>query len=283
MPATTDTGRRRPAIALLLAALAAVTAGGCRPGGDTGGGGTADSTAAAATADSAAVFGYLGDTDEAAARVIVVAWRGAAGAPPTVTRTRDQARELAGRLAQEAREHALFADVARRYSDDPATAARGGYAGIIRKGAWPLPLEVALFDLPVGGISPPVATDRGYVVLMRLPVIRVRTHHILIAWRGAAGAGPSVTRSEEEARLLAAEVRRLAVDGGADPCDLAARYSDDLDNRFRCGLLGDVEPYAMPETLARVLLKLRPGDISPPVRTEHGYHLLWREPDAASP
>ena len=222
---------------------------------------------------------YLSSVDEAAAAVIMVAWRGSEPPVPGVTRSREQARQLAEQLGVLVREQLTFAEAARRYSDDPATRERGGYAGIVHKGTWPLPLEVALFQMPVGGIRAGIETPRGFFVLQRLPIRRVRAHHILIAWRGAEQAAASVTRSEEQARLMAEQVRQLCLVPGADLCQLTARYSDDTANRFACGLIGTIQPYALDEQIARALFRLRPGEISPPIRTRFGYHLLWRDPD----
>jgi len=259
---------------VLLAA--ALLLGGCR--GESRPGPATGNTTGSLDAGADTTNDYLSDQDEAAAAIILVAWSGSEPPVPGVTRSREEARELALRLGVMVQESSTFADAARRYSDDPATRERGGYVGIVRKGTWILPLEVALFQLPVGGVRAAVETPRGFFVLKRLPVMRVTAHHILIAWQGAPGAGASVTRTEEQARLMAEEVRRLCTARGADLCDLAARYSDDTDSRFRCGLIGVVEPYALDQEVAAALFKLRAGEISPPVRTRFGYHLLWRDP-----
>lgn len=66
---------------------------------------------------------------------------------------------------------ATFADVARKNSDDPGSAANGGDLDFFGRGAMVKPFEDAAFALDVGGLSPVVETDFGYHVI-RVDAIR---------------------------------------------------------------------------------------------------------------
>lgn len=56
----------------------------------------------------------------------------------------------------------IFAEAARKFSEDPESAARGGRIGSILKG-WMVPeFDKAAFALPVGGVSAAVETQFGY-------------------------------------------------------------------------------------------------------------------------
>lgn len=265
--------KRRPAggalavgIALAVAAAVATSAGCGRervPGRGDGG------AAGAAGADSL----------EAAAAHVLVAYRGCRDAPDTLSRTREQAEDRARRVAVLARQPgADFADLARRYSDDPRAARTGGYLGIVRRGDFTLPFEVALFSLPVGEVGQIVETEYGWHVIQRLPVRRVRAHHILIAWRGAERATEAVSRTREQAQALAAEVRLRAAAPGADLCTLARQFSDDAFNSAGCGDLGVIVPGRLPPEFEAKLFRLRPGQVSPVIETPFGFHIVWREP-----
>jgi parvulin-like peptidyl-prolyl isomerase len=56
-----------------------------------------------------------------------------------------------------------FAEIARKYSEDPISKSRNGDFGIVTKGDLPLVLEKAAFSLKIGDYTKePIKTDRGY-------------------------------------------------------------------------------------------------------------------------
>jgi peptidyl-prolyl cis-trans isomerase D len=65
-------------------------------------------------------------------------------------------------LARQLRAGADFAALARRYSQDPDSAARGGDLGDVRRGMLPRELEQAVFALQPGGVSEPVRSQYGF-------------------------------------------------------------------------------------------------------------------------
>lgn len=60
-----------------------------------------------------------------------------------------------------------FADLARKNSQDPSSAARGGSLGLFPKGMMVKPFEAALLTLKPGEISPVVETQFGYHIIRR--------------------------------------------------------------------------------------------------------------------
>ncbi len=233
----------------------------------------------------AAPAGVVADsaTDEpaveiAAAAHILVAHADSEPTVEGVTRTRAEALERAARigaLVQDRRRP--FAELAREYSDAPSAQRNGGYMGVFRRGQLPLNMEVALFDLEENAFDIDVSTPRGIHILMRLPVRVAVARHILIAWEGVRLAAAGVTRTRGQAELLADEVLAMLASGEVEFCDLAARFSDDPDNRFECGLIGGVEPSDLPEELEVELFALSPGEVSERrVESEFGFHILMR-------
>jgi len=66
-------------------------------------------------------------------------------------------------IAKQARAGADFAALAKKYSQDSATAAQGGDLGVVRPGVLPKPLESAVFAMTKPGeISQPVRSSFGY-------------------------------------------------------------------------------------------------------------------------
>ncbi len=83
-------------------------------------------------------------------------------APPESLET---ARALASDLLARVRAGEDFAELAREYSDDPGSAARGGELDFTRRGQWVPPFEQAAFALAPGETSDLVRTDYGYHII----------------------------------------------------------------------------------------------------------------------
>lgn len=214
---------------------------------------------------------------EAAAAHILIMHAESVGGDPSITRERWQAEDLARRIALEARERgADFAELARKYSEDPRTRDRGGFLGIFRRGKMVLPFDAAVFRMEVGQTGRVVETDFGFHVINRLPIHRVRANHILIAWQGATQATEAVTRTRGQARALAREVWQQAAARGADLCELTRKFSDDANNRTLCGDLGIVQDGFLSPEFETALFRLRPGMVSDVIETEFGFHIAWQ-------
>ncbi|WP_421706057.1 SurA N-terminal domain-containing protein [Alloalcanivorax xenomutans] len=80
-------------------------------------------------------------------------------------------------------------------------------------------------------------------------------------------------RSADEALERAREVRE-AIEGGESFADAAKTYSDDPGSADNGGNLGMLAPGSLPEALDEALKSLSVGDVSEPVVSESGVHLL---------
>ncbi|MCC7484220.1 MAG: SurA N-terminal domain-containing protein [Burkholderiales bacterium] len=106
--------------------------------------------------------------------------------------TKNKARATAEEVyAQLKKNPAAFPDLARKYSQDPGSAEKGGDLGFITRGTLPeVPeFEAALFKLKEGEISPPVATRLGFHVIQATEV------------RGARGRSLDELRGQIETEL----------------------------------------------------------------------------------
>jgi parvulin-like peptidyl-prolyl isomerase len=101
-----------------------------------------------------------------AARHILVAYRGAQRAEAGVTRSRDQARELAEQVARDARGGAAWEQLWEKNSDEPS-GRDGGDLGTFGRGQMVPAFEQAAFGLQVGQISSVIETPFGFHVIQR--------------------------------------------------------------------------------------------------------------------
>lgn len=98
---------------------------------------------------------------------------------------------------------------------------------------------------------------------------------MLIAYKGALRAAPTVTRSKEEARKLAAEVLAKAK-AGQDFGALATQYSDDPSAKQNKGSLGKFGRSSMVKPFSDAAFALKPGELSSVVETDFGFHVIKR-------
>ncbi|HRY60580.1 MAG TPA: peptidylprolyl isomerase [Candidatus Fermentibacter sp.] len=147
-------------IMIAAAAVAALALSAC---GRPEGGEPAPADSAATGGDSLAV--NAPQTIEASH--ILIAYAGAMRAAPTVTRTAEEAAQLAADLLSQIQTGTItFEDAAIEYSDCPSGAG-GGSLGQFGRGAMVPEFENAAFALQVGGISGVVETDFGYHIIKR--------------------------------------------------------------------------------------------------------------------
>jgi parvulin-like peptidyl-prolyl isomerase len=105
--------------------------------------------------------------ERAGASHILVAYKGAMRAAPSITRTKDEARKRAEEALKKARSGEDFAELAKKYSDDPGSGPRGGALGMFTRGAMVKPFADATFSLKPGELSGIVETDFGFHIIKR--------------------------------------------------------------------------------------------------------------------
>ncbi|MFZ9888926.1 MAG: peptidylprolyl isomerase [Myxococcota bacterium] len=100
---------------------------------------------------------------------------------------------------------------------------------------------------------------------------RVLVRQILV------GLSPDAPLAEvEKARRRAEELRTSALEGGEEKFAILARQeSDDVDTREIGGALGWVPRRGLLPDLSQAAFSLSPGQVSPVIRTERGFHLLF--------
>lgn len=87
--------------------------------------------------------------------------------PPTVTRSKEEAKKRAQEALTKARAGEPFDKLVLQYSDEPGAAERGGDLGVFEKKVMVKAFSDVAFKLKVGEISEIVETPFGYHIIMR--------------------------------------------------------------------------------------------------------------------
>ncbi len=169
----------------------------------------------------------------------------------------------------------LFENVARGGSDDPSVVVNGGNLGYFTAMQMIKPFEDAAYKLRTGELSMPVRTPYGYHIIRvtdkRPSQGTIKVAHIM------KSVPPGST--EEVWNKAADEINSILkqLNDGSQFAELAKSESDHLESSTRGGEMdwfrtGDI----VPEFSMASFSLLRNGDISPPVKTSYGWHIIKR-------
>lgn len=171
-----------------------------------------------------------------------------------------------------------FEAAARKYSDDTYSKANGGDLGYFTSMGMVYPFETAAYNTKPGEISKPVRTQFGYhiiKVLDRRPDVgQIEVAHIMLRTSPKMSVGDS-----EKIKAKADSIYQLAIHG-QDFAELAKKYSQDQYTARHGGVL----PWLTVGRMARVpefenaAFSLKNiGDITGPIKTDYGWHIIKLE------
>ncbi|HUS85898.1 MAG TPA: peptidylprolyl isomerase [Bacteroidales bacterium] len=169
-----------------------------------------------------------------------------------------------------------FESVARGASDDPFVTMNGGNLGYFSVFQTPIAFENTAYSMSVGALSKPVRTADGYHIIKiqdrRRASGRIKVAHIMQATPVGAGV-----EKNARAKQVIDSLYNLLVNEGADFAQLAKDNSDDLGSASNEGELPWFGPGEMVHEFSESSLRLmRDGDISEPVKTVYGWHIIKR-------
>ncbi len=186
-------------------------------------------------------------------------------------------KEQADALLARVRNGENFADLASEFSDDTGSAAQGGDLGYFSRGSMVPEFEESVFNLQPGEVSEPVKTSFGYHIIRCEAVSgdQVRARHILLTLRTGD--------KEKAAALKLAESIRERAMGGEDFSGLAREYSQDKPTANAGGKLpGLYSLENLPPEFAEEIKWMKLGQVSSPVQTEYGWHVVKLNDDRDS-
>ena len=112
---------------------------------------------------------------------------------------------------------------------------------------------------------------------------QVKARHILIAFKGSPAAVPGKKElTEEEAKAKAEELRKQLAAGGNFE-EIAKKESDDTGSGTRGGDLGSFGRGQMVEEFEKAAFAAKPGELTPVIRTQFGYHIIKVDEHTTTP
>ncbi|EDF5289913.1 peptidylprolyl isomerase SurA [Salmonella enterica] len=192
---------------------------------------------------------------------------------PTSEQVNDAQRQ-AESIVEEARNGADFGKLAITYSADQQ-ALKGGQMGWGRIQELPGIFAQALSTAKKGDIVGPIRSGVGFHILkvndlrgqsQSISVTEVHAHHILLK--------PSPIMNDQQARLKLEEIAADIKSGKTTFAAAAKEYSQDPGSANQGGDLGWATPDIFDPAFRDALTKLHKGQISAPVHSSFGWHLI---------
>ncbi|GAB3392847.1 peptidylprolyl isomerase family protein [Azotobacter armeniacus] len=153
------------------------------------------------------------------------------------------------------------------------TALEGGEIGWRKAAQLPPPFDSLVSQLSVGGVTEPVRTPGGYIIIKLLEKrggsvqVRDEVHvrHILIK--------PSEIRREAEARVLIERIHER-IRSGENFAELAKSFSEDPGSALNGGDLNWIDPNILVPEFRDMMANTPAGELSPPFKSPFGWHVL---------
>lgn len=181
-------------------------------------------------------------------------------------------REKAEKALKQLQDGTNFAEVSASMSDAP-NALEGGKLGWKTSAQIPELFNEALKPLQPGQLTPILRSPNGFHILKMtdrrggsspLVVEQTKLRHILVK------LSEIVSESDAQQRMAMIKER---LDNNGDFAELARQYSEDA-SANNGGDLGWVNPGDTVPQFEQAMAQLAPGEISAPVRTPFGYHII---------
>ena len=174
-----------------------------------------------------------------------------------------------------------FAELAQKHSTDRSTSNRGGLMGWITANRWPYTFEEAAWSTSIGDISDVIETFAGFHIIMvndrRESRGQVNAKHILKLTHG---------KSPEDAEKAKAQIDSIYNVLSSKPAaELNTAFSDIASAESECGSrqkggdLGWFGTGQMVPEFENAAFALNNGEMSKPVRSQFGWHIIYRVAD----
>ena len=163
-----------------------------------------------------------------------------------------------------------FDAVARELSTDPSVQETGGELGWITPFRYVYPLEEAVYNTELGKISKPFRTQYGWHIVL----IEEERDHKEVKASHIMKMVPDPSMDAEKKALIDSIAKIITPENFAE---VATRESEDRGSSMRGGELGWFGKGQMVKPFEDATFALAEGEISAPVRSQYGWHLILKE------
>lgn len=163
-----------------------------------------------------------------------------------------------------------FDAVARELSTDPSVQETGGELGWITPFRYVYPLEEAVYNTELGKISKPFRTQYGWHIVL----IEEERDHKEVKASHIMKMVPDPTMDAEKKALIDSIAKIITPENFAE---IASRESEDRGSSMRGGELGWFGKGQMVKPFEDATFALSEGQISAPIRSQYGWHLILKE------
>lgn len=162
-----------------------------------------------------------------------------------------------------------FAALAKQESQDPSAQQNGGYLGYFSAFQMVFPFENAAYNTPTAQVSEPFRSSFGYHIVYvhnrRKSSGSFRLAHIFLK---------NHPEDSSAAYKRAVEIKQR-LDSGEDWDELVSMFSDEATNKGKGGELPWLTLRQLPPSFSEEIAKMgTPDKISPPLKTDAGWHLI---------
>ncbi len=197
--------------------------------------------------------------------------------PKATEKMKDKYKVKAEEILDSLKHGADFAELAKKYSEDPGSAAAGGDLGWVGKGVFYPEFEAASFALKPGELSGVVESPVGFHIIQMIEKRgdKIHVRHILIKIQKGDAADLAAIET-------LSSIRDSIVKGLGTFAEYAKKYSEDKESSAYGGDLGTFYLSQVDQNLLDIVTKLKPDEISFPKRLDYGkdnygYHIVLLE------
>ncbi|NNG26621.1 MAG: hypothetical protein HKM87_03790 [Ignavibacteriaceae bacterium] len=168
---------------------------------------------------------------------------------------------------------ASFEDLVKKYSQDQFSSPSGGDIFYITAGLLPISFEDAMYKTNAGEVYPEAVETRYGSHLIKITergprIPKIKASHILISYFNPGG------EMDSAAALVTVDSLVAELKAGANFEEMVLKYSDDTGTKNKAGDLGFFERRMMVKEFDETAFKMEIGEISDPVQTNFGYHII---------
>jgi len=182
------------------------------------------------------------------------------------------AREKAEKIIADLRKGADFRQISLS-SSDASEALKGGDLGWRKLSELPTIYAETVPKMKKGGVEGPIRSPSGFHIIKLIDqrggdvehITKTRVRHILLK--------PNEVMTNDDARKKL-ETIKSRIEAGDDFGELARGNSDDKGSAVKGGDLGFVAPGALVPEFEQTMNDLKPNELSEPVQSQFGWHLI---------